>query len=83
MTDKLYIKDMQTGKVFEYGSNHHHALRIDPDGRYISFEHLQNGDGSLYSGYRFCDKDGKLPKEHEAALKYGASAYFNIGGFGK
>ena len=78
----MKIKDLTTGQVFEYGSNRHHALRISDDGRTLSFEHLQNGDGSRYGDYRFVDDDEeKIPSEIED--EYGADSYFNIGGFGK
>ena len=40
------IKDMLTGKIRKYGTNHHDALMISEDGRYLVYENLQNGDGS-------------------------------------
>lgn len=79
----MKIKDLITGQIFEYGSNRHHALRISDDGRTLSFENLQNGDGSEYGDYRFIDDcDEQIPEETECN-HYGADSYFNIGGFGK
>lgn len=81
---KPYIKDLglKTGVVIRpYGSNCHDSLRISPDGRYLTYENLQNGDGSKYGAYRFCDEEGKTPEEDLDLIKYGADAYFNIGGF--
>ena len=80
MTD-CYIKDLQAGTVRLYGINNHDSLEISPDGLTLSYSHLQNGDGSLYGDYRFCDENGRIPSECEQYLKYGAEAYFNIGGW--
>lgn len=77
----MYIKDLQSGEVRKYGSNHHDALRVSPDGTILSYENLQNGDGSRFGDYRFCDEDGLIPEEDEVLVKHGADAYFNIGGF--
>lgn len=77
----MKIKDLETGEVFEYGSNRHHALVISDDGRTLSFENLQNGDGSKYGSYRFIDDhDEDIPSKTEC-FKYGADSYFNVGGF--
>ena len=70
----MYIKDLQTGEVRMYGTNHHDALRVSRYGRSLIYENLQNGEESEYGDYRFCNKDGQI-------LKHGADAYFNIGGF--
>lgn len=79
----MKIKDLATGKIFEYGSDRHHALVISNDGRTLSFENLQNGDGSKYGDYRFVDDcDEEIPENTEFS-KYGADSYFNIGGFRK
>lgn len=77
----MYIKDLQSGDVRKYGTNPHDALRVSPDGTILSYENLQNGDGSRFGDYRFCDKDGLIPEEDEVLVKHGADAYFNIGGF--
>lgn len=78
----MKIKDLTTGQIFEYGSNRHHALRISGDGRTLSFENLQNGDGSLFGDYRFIDDSEEvIPSESECSCKHGADSYFNIGGF--
>ena len=42
----MKIRDNETGEVFEYGTNIHHALRISENGGCLTFENLQNGDGS-------------------------------------
>ena len=79
----MKIKDLTTGQIFEYGSNRHHALRISADGRTLSFENLQNGDGSQCGDCRFIDDcDEQIPEETECN-HYGADSYFNIGGFGR
>ena len=77
----MYIKDLTNGNVRLYGTNHHDALRISKDGRTLSYENLQNGDGSRYGDYRFTDGEGRTPEEDEELAEYGADAYFNIGGF--
>jgi hypothetical protein len=50
---KLYIQDVNSGTVFEYGANCHHRLVISKDGRTLSFYNLQNCDGSSVGDYRF------------------------------
>ena len=77
----MYIKDLQSGEVRKYGTNPHDALRVSRDGTILSYENLQNGDGSRFGDYRFCDEDGLIPEDDEVLVKYGADAYFNIGGF--
>jgi hypothetical protein len=84
MSFRPYIKDMglKSGAVIRpYGSSRHDSLRISPDGRTLSYENLQNGDGSKYGCYRFCDEEGRTPEEDPDLVKHGADAYFNIGGF--
>ena len=77
----IYIKDIDTGEVRKYGTNHHDALRISGDGRHLEYVNLQNGCGSL-GGYRFVvDENGLVPDEDEVLVRHGADAYFNIGGF--
>lgn len=77
----MFIKDLTNGNVRLYGTNQHDALRISKDGRTLSYENLQNGDGSRYGDYRFTDDKGRTPEEDEELVEYGAPAYFNIGGF--
>ena len=78
-----YIKDLGRKEVVirPYGSNCHDSLMISSDGKTLSYYNLQNGDGSKYGDYRFCDEEGHTPDEDEVLLKHGADAYFNIGGF--
>lgn len=76
----MYIKDMISGKIRKYGTNPHDSLRVSPDGRYLTYENLQNGDGSFGGGYRFCDEEGKTPEENEIPEAI-IDTYFNIGGF--
>lgn len=83
---KPYIKDLRTGNIRPYGSNHHDSLLISQDGTYLTYEHLQCGDGSIAgdkenSGFVFCDDEGHTPEEDETLCRYGADAYFNIGGW--
>lgn len=77
----MYIKDLQSGEVRKYGSNHHDSLCVSRDGTTLSYYNLQNGDGSRFGDYRFCDENGLTPEEDEVLMRYGAEAYFNIGGF--
>jgi hypothetical protein len=78
----MYIKDLESGEVRKYGTDHHDSLMISNDGKCLYYEHLQNGEGSEYGDYRFVtDKDGFIPAEDEVLIKHGADAYFNIGGF--
>ena len=83
---KPYIKDLQSRAIRPYGSNHHDSLLISQDGTYLTYEHLQCGDGSIagdkeHSGFVFCDNEGNTPEEDETLRRYGADAYFNIGGW--
>ena len=77
----MYIKDLQTGEVRMYGTNHHDSLKVSNDGRTLSYYNLQNGDGSAYGDYRFTDEKGQTPEEDKEMAQYGAENYFNIGGF--
>lgn len=78
----MWIKDLQTGTVREYGKNCHDSLRISGDGRTLTYYNLQNGDGSGYGDFRFVvDPEGHTPDEDETLIKYGADVYFNIGGW--
>ena len=81
----MYIKDLTNGNIRKYGSDPHDSLNISPDGKYLTYYNLHNGDGSGDGGnYVFCDEDGLTPEE--AADKYDCiyhetDSYFNIGGF--
>lgn len=76
----LYVKDLQTGKVRLYGTNSHDSLHISEDGTCLSYENLQNGDGSLYGEYRLCDNpEGLLPEENEC-IEARFMTYADIGG---
>ena len=80
----MKIRDNETGEVFEYGENIHHALRISRNGGCLIFENLQNGDGSLENGdggYSFVLDDGKTPKESNSSDAVNGATYANIGGF--
>lgn len=80
----MKIRDNETGEVFEYGENIHHALRISENAGCLTFENLQNGDGSLQSGdggYSFVLDDGKTPKESNSPDAVNGATYANIGGF--
>ena len=78
----MWIRDNENGEVRQYGTNHHDALAIAPDGRCLYYENLQNGDGSRGGGYSFVtDEKGNTPINDEELMEYGAKAYFDIGGF--
>lgn len=80
----MKIRDNETGEVFEYGENIHHALRISRNGGCQIFENLQNGDGSLENGdggYSFVLDDGMTPKESDSPDAINYATYANIGGF--
>lgn len=80
----MKIRDNETGEIFEYGTNIHHALRISENGGCLTFENLQNGDGSLKSGdggYSFVLNDGKTPEESSSPDSMYGATYANIGGF--
>lgn len=76
----MWIKDLQTGQIRKYGTNHHDALMISDDGKFLSYENLQNCETS-FGSYRFVtDENGNIPSEDKTLMKYGADAYFDIGG---
>ena len=80
----MKIRDNETGEVFEYGTNIHHSLRISENGGCLTFENLQNGDGSLKNGdggYSFVLDDGKTPEESASPDAVNGATYANIGGF--
>lgn len=80
----IKIRDNETGEIFEYGENNHHALRISPNGGCLTFENMQNGDGSLpdgRGGYSFVLEDGKTPNESESLDAIQGASYANVGGF--
>lgn len=88
---KIWIRDNTNGKVFEYGKDCHDSLRISEDGRYLTYNNLQNGDGSGFGslenkeGYSFV-VDGLPLTPNELAEKTGyvehaTESYANIGGF--
>lgn len=80
----MKIRDNETGEIFEYGTNIHHALRISRNGGCLIFENLQNGDGSLENGdggYSFVLDDGTTPKESDSPDAINYATYANIGGF--
>lgn len=80
----IKIRDNETGEIFEYGTNIHHALRISKNGGCLTFENLQNGDGSSKSGdggYSFVLNDGKTPEESSSPDSMYGATYANIGGF--
>lgn len=77
---KLYIKDNETGAIFEYGRDFHDSLRISEDGRYLTYYNLQCGEGSLFGTYSFVMEDGKIPAESETVEALHADCYFDIGG---
>ena len=73
----MWIKDRQSGRVFKYGESQHDSLVISEDGRYLTYENLQNGDGSLFGAYVFTDENGNIPNDIEA-IEYGRD-YADIG----
>lgn len=77
----IKIRDNETGEVFEYGTNGHHALRISEDGKCLSFENLHNGAGSEGGGYSFVLEDGKTPEGSDSDDAMYGMTYANIGGF--
>lgn len=77
----MWIKDMETGEVREYGADRHDALMVSDNGRYLTYENLQNGDGSYVGGYRFVTENGYLPGDDPELIRCGAEEYANIGGF--
>lgn len=80
----MKIRDNKTGEIFNYGSDGHHALSISKNGGFLTFENLQNGDGSLENGcggYSFVLDDGKTPEESDSKEAMYGATYANIGGF--
>ena len=79
----MYIKDLTTGSIREYGKDQHDSLMISHDGKFLQYYNLHNGEDSYMGNYRFVTEDGVVPKDDEVLEKHGANAYFNIGGFKK
>lgn len=83
----MYILDLATNSVHKYGTNSHDSLIKSPDGKYLEYYNLKNGDGSGYGDYRFVEKyDDEFLVPDDLADETGVSeyihgCYFNIGGF--
>ena len=60
---QIYIKSLQSGRIFEYGKNCHDRLVISEDGRSLHYENLQDGDGSCCGDYRFYYEKPKIETE--------------------
>ena len=76
----MWIKDRTNGRVFKYGESRHDALVISEDGRYLTYENLQNGDGSLCGDYRICDNPkGIIPEDIDSPES--VYTYVDIGGY--
>lgn len=79
----MYITDTETGITRLYGTDQHDSLVKSDDGRCLHYYNLQCGEGSMFGTYVFTDEKGRIPKDNDDLLKYGAEDYFNIGGFGE
>ena len=67
---KLYIQDINSGRVFEYGKNCHDKLLISEDGRSLTYYNLQDGDGSCVGDYRFYYEKPKIETEEDKRYAY-------------
>lgn len=67
---KLYIQDINSGRVFEYGKNCHDKLLISEDGRCLTYYNLQDGDGSCVGDYRFYYEKPKIETEEDKRYAY-------------
>lgn len=67
---KLYIQDINSGRVFEYGKNCHDKLLISEDGRCLTYYNLQDGDGSCVGNYRFYYEKPKIETEEDKRYAY-------------
>ena len=67
---KLYIQDINSGRVFEYGKNCHDKLIISEDGRCLTYYNLQCGDGSCVGDYRFYYEKPKIETEEDKRYAY-------------
>ena len=78
---KLYLKDNQSGRIHEYGSNQHDSLILQEDGS-IHYHNMQNGTGTKFpeEGYTFVLEDGSDPRTREDYREHGVEAFLDIGG---
>mgnify|MGYP003299682489 CR=1 FL=1 len=71
---QIFILDMESGNVFEYGKNCHDRLVVSGDGRSLHYANLQNGDGSRVGSYRFYYEkpviETEMDKVHEFEIDY-------------
>lgn len=72
---QIYIQDLQSGRVFEYGKNCHDRLVISEDGRSLHYENLQNGDGSNCGDYRFYYEKPKIETEMDKMHEWDLDHY--------
>jgi len=72
---QIYIQDLQSGRVFEYGKNCHDRLVISEDGRSLHYENLQDGDGSNCGDYRFYYEKPKIETEMDKMHEWDLDHY--------
>lgn len=77
----IYIKDLQRGTVRPYGTNQHDSLHLSSDGRTLTYENLQNGDGSCCGDYRICDNEDGIVPEDKGSPEESVYTYVDIGGY--
>lgn len=72
---QIFIQDVQSGRVFEFGKSCHDRLVISEDGRSLHYANLQCGDGSEFGGYRFYYENPTIETEMDKAHEYEINYY--------
>jgi hypothetical protein len=64
----LYVKDTTTGAIREVGKDQHDALWLY--GGALHYRNLQNGEGTLGGGYKWCDRNGNTEFDNDEYDNY-------------
>ena len=59
----IYIKDIRTDAIREYGKDENDAMKVSDSGKTLSYYNLQTGESSIYGNIRFCNGFGQTPQE--------------------
>lgn len=78
----IRLRDNTSGRIHEYGTDRHDSLIISGDGKYLIYENMQNGCGSVFQdeGYSFVTENDVPPCDDDKAYLYGTEVA-NVGGF--
>lgn len=65
---KIFVKDTETGKVHQVGTDRHDSLTLIDGG--LHYYNLQCGEGTYGGGYQFCTENGNTDFNNEEYDNY-------------